>query len=60
METVFAALIVMSLAVIGATLTGNQEALCKAMGGTYTPMGAEICTGGSWANIARPKPTEAK
>ena len=60
MQTAFAALLVMMFAVLGATVTGNQEALCKAMGGTYTPEGVDICPGGEWKNIVRPKPTEAK
>jgi hypothetical protein len=44
--------------VVGATVSGQQEALCKAMGGTYAPTGADICPGGSWATLigARPAP----
>lgn len=45
------ALLLGTFIVIGATVTGNQEALCKAMGGTYAPTGPDICPGGTWAKL---------
>ena len=53
-----AILVVMTLLVGGATLTGNQEALCKAMGGTWTPAPppADVCPGGQFQNIVKPAP----
>jgi hypothetical protein len=44
--------------VVGATVSGNQENLCRAMGGTYAPTGADICPGGTWANLVTPKPAQ--
>ena len=44
-----------------ATVTGQQEALCKAMKGTYTLQGADRCPDGQWTAlvpllpVARPK-----
>ena len=37
----------------GAILTGNQEALCKAMKGKYTPNneGKDSCPGGQWVFV---------
>jgi hypothetical protein len=35
----------------GATVTGTKPELCKAMGGTYTPTGADQCPDGKWANL---------
>ena len=34
-----------------AILTGKQEALCKALGGTYTPAGPDLCPTGNWVAI---------
>jgi len=44
-----------SLLVIGATVTGQQERLCTAMGGTWTPAypPEDVCPGGSWLNLIR-------
>jgi hypothetical protein len=49
------ALLAGTILVLGATFTGNQETLCKAMGGTYTPSYGDVCPGGSWANLTKPK-----
>jgi hypothetical protein len=40
--------------------TGQQEALCKQLGGKYEPKPApgEVCPGGKWSNIARAAPTK--
>ena len=34
-----------------AILTGNKEGLCKVLGGTYTPTGADQCPNGVWLRI---------
>jgi len=34
-----------------AILTGNREGLCRLMGGTYTPNGADQCPTGVWLNL---------
>jgi hypothetical protein len=57
-------LAVMTVVSVGASLTGNGQRLCDAMGGVYTPQASpgEVCPGGSWANLFRsikkPEPTK--
>jgi len=34
-----------------ATFTGNSEALCSAMRGTYTAQGPDRCPDGHWAAL---------
>lgn len=52
--------IILIPAVIGgaASLTGNGERLCAAMGGVYTPQASpgEVCPGGAWSNLFRARP----
>lgn len=56
METLVAALTAMILGVpitAGAILTGQQERLCTALGGTYTPAPFQqnVCSDGSWGKF---------
>jgi hypothetical protein len=45
----------MMVLVTGASLTGQQEKLCNAMGGHYVPapMGQDVCPDGSWVTLAK-------
>jgi hypothetical protein len=56
--SVITAFVIGTVAVVGATVTGQQEALCKALGGTYKPVPApqEVCPGGKWSNLVLPRP----
>lgn len=61
METIaslFVALVAGGVIFIGATATGNQQALCERMGGKYTPQAAngEICPGGKWSALVGVRP----
>jgi hypothetical protein len=56
--SLFVALFAGGVIFTGATVTGNQEALCKAMGGVYAPQNAgrgDICPGGKWSALTRPR-----
>ena len=45
------ALIVGAPAVLWAVTTGNQETLCKVLGGSYNPAGPDLCPTGNWVAI---------
>jgi hypothetical protein len=41
--------------IVGASITGQQEKLCTALGGKFTPAAppADVCPGGEWRNLFR-------
>jgi hypothetical protein len=46
-----AAMILGPFLVPAAVATGNQEALCKELGGVYTPTATDVCPGGQWIRV---------
>jgi hypothetical protein len=58
--SLFVAMILALPVTIVVSATGQQEALCKQLGGKYEPKPApgEVCPGGKWSNIARAAPTK--
>lgn len=52
----------MGALIFGATVTGNGQKLCDAMGGVYTPQPppGDSCPGGKWRNLFAPKPAPTK
>lgn len=60
LATLLIGMTVGSVIILGATLTGQQKALCDQLGGTYTPVGTsgESCPGGKWSNLVIPRPTK--
>jgi hypothetical protein len=54
---VVGSLIAMTVLTIGASVTGQQEKLCNALGGHYAPapQGQDVCPDGTWLNLINKK-----
>lgn len=50
---IVAAFLLGAVLVLGASVTGQNERLCDALGGTYTPGEADQCGDGKWLNLVR-------
>ena len=48
-----AAVLVLAVVLVVSSVSGGNEKLCAAMGGSYTPgaYGAEQCPGGKYSNL---------
>ena len=48
---ILAALLLGAVLTLGAVVSGNQEELCQAIGGTYTVGAPDVCPDGQWRSL---------